>query len=63
METAQIKAQLHVGKATPPSPRHRGGGRVQGAPVAGLIFENKLCHLEIQALYPSPGRTTATNTI
>lgn len=23
VETAQIKAQLHVGKATPPSPRHR----------------------------------------
>lgn len=63
METVQIKAQLQVGKATPPSPRHRGGGRVQGAPVAGLISENKLCHLEIQALYASSRRTTATNTI
>lgn len=62
METVQIKAQLQIVKAMPPSARHGGDGRVQGAPVVALIFENKLCHLKIQALCGSP-RTTATNTI
>lgn len=39
VETVQIKAQLQVGKAMPPSPRHKGDGRVQGAPVAPSVWK------------------------